>query len=53
MKKEKILGKESEQENIKILEITLTEALSMMETGEIKDAKTLILLHYAAIQKLV
>jgi nudix-type nucleoside diphosphatase (YffH/AdpP family) len=53
MKIEKGGGNESEQENIEILQITLPEALSMMETGEIKDGKTIILLQYAAIQKLV
>lgn len=40
-------GHPDEQENIEVLEFPLTEALSMIENGRIKDAKTVILLQYA------
>jgi hypothetical protein len=46
-------GLEEEQENIEVLELPFIEALSMMAIGEIKDAKTIILLQYAQINKLV
>jgi GDP-mannose pyrophosphatase NudK len=46
-------GLEEEQENIEVLELPFAEALSMMANGEIKDAKTIILLQYAQINKLV
>ncbi len=46
-------GVEEEQENIEVLEITLQEALQKMNTGEIKDAKTIILLQYAQLNRLV
>lgn len=40
-------GNNLEQENIQVLEIPLIEAFHMMKTGEIKDAKTIMLLQYA------
>lgn len=46
-------GKESEQENIEVLEIPFTDALKMIERGEIKDAKTIMLLQYAEIKNLL
>ena len=46
-------GVEEEQENIEVLEIELSEALLMIEAGEIKDAKTIMLLQYAKINQLV
>lgn len=46
-------GIASEQENIEVLEMPFAEALGMIETGEIKDAKTIMLLQYAQINKLV
>jgi GDP-mannose pyrophosphatase NudK len=39
-------GVEHEEENIEVLEINFQQALNMMETGEIKDAKTIMLLQY-------
>jgi nudix-type nucleoside diphosphatase (YffH/AdpP family) len=39
-------GAEHEHENIEVLEIPLEEALAMVDKGEIKDAKTVILLQY-------
>ncbi len=46
-------GLDSEQENIEVLEYDFDEALAMMETGEIKDAKTMMLLQYAKIHNLL
>jgi nudix-type nucleoside diphosphatase (YffH/AdpP family) len=46
-------GVEHEQENIDVLEFTFDEAYSMIESGEIKDAKTIMLLQYAKIHSLV
>jgi len=46
-------GIASEQENIEVLEIPFDDALKMIEKGEIKDAKTIILLQYAKINKLI
>lgn len=46
-------GVEGEHENIEVLEIPFTQALQMIESGEIKDAKTIMLLQYAKINDLV
>lgn len=46
-------GIASEQENIEVFEIPFAEALSMMERGEIRDSKTIMLLQYAQINNLV
>jgi GDP-mannose pyrophosphatase NudK len=46
-------GLAEEHENIEVLEISFQEALTMVETGEILDAKTILLLQYAQIQKLL
>jgi len=46
-------GKEQEQENIEVLEVPFVQALEMMKNGEIKDAKTIILLQYAHINGLL
>ena len=46
-------GVEHEQENIEVLELNFDKALRMLETGEIKDAKTIILLQYASLKKLL
>ncbi|MFZ0185241.1 MAG: GDP-mannose pyrophosphatase, partial [Nitrosotalea sp.] len=40
-------GLEAEGEDIEVLEPTLDEALAMIDRGEIADAKTILLLHYA------
>ncbi|KAB5492073.1 MULTISPECIES: GDP-mannose pyrophosphatase NudK [Flagellimonas] len=42
-------GAEDETENIEVLEIRFDEAFEMVKTGEIKDAKTIMLLQYAQI----
>jgi len=46
-------GLDTEHENIDVLEIPFEKALQMIETGEIKDAKTIMLLQYAKINNLV
>lgn len=46
-------GAEHENENIEVLELPLAKAISMMESGEIKDAKTIILLQYLMLHGLV
>lgn len=46
-------GAEHEQENIEVLEIPFKRALEMIETGEIKDGKTIMLLQYAQIKGLL
>lgn len=46
-------GVDTEQENIEVLEYTFDKAFAMIQTGEIKDAKTIMLLQYAKINNLV
>ncbi|PQJ72303.1 NUDIX domain-containing protein [Polaribacter butkevichii] len=46
-------GLESETEDIEILEIPFTEAVRMLNEGEIVDTRTIVLLQYAIIHKLV
>ncbi len=46
-------GVAGEGEDIEILEPTLDEALAMIGTGEIIDAKTILLLHYAELAGLM
>jgi hypothetical protein len=46
-------GGVDEHEEIDVLEIRFDDAYNLIETGEIKDAKTLILLQYAKINNLV
>lgn len=46
-------GAEDETENIEVLEMPFKAAIDMIKTGEIKDAKTIMLLQYAQINKLL
>ena len=46
-------GLEHEQENIEVLEMSYDEAYAMIASGEIKDAKTILLLQHAKIKNLV
>lgn len=46
-------GVAHEHENIEVLQIPADQAMHMMETGEIKDAKTIMLLQYAKLKKLL
>lgn len=45
-------GLAEEQENIEVLELDFKQALAMMQSGEIKDGKTIMLLQYAQIHQL-
>ncbi|QSB26204.1 NUDIX domain-containing protein [Flavobacterium sp. CLA17] len=46
-------GLDAEQENIEVLEYTFDEAYAMIESGEISDAKTIMLLQHAKIKGLI
>jgi nudix-type nucleoside diphosphatase (YffH/AdpP family) len=46
-------GAHDETENIEVLELPFQQAVDMIGTGEIKDAKTIMLLQYAQIHKLI
>ncbi len=46
-------GAHDEHENIEVLELPFSNALEMIKTGEIKDAKTIMLLQYAQINNLL
>jgi nudix-type nucleoside diphosphatase (YffH/AdpP family) len=46
-------GVEHEQENIDVMEMPYDEAYAMIASGAIKDAKTIILLQHAKINKLL
>jgi len=43
----------TEHEDIEVLEVDFQKALQMIKSGEIKDAKTIMLLQYAQINKLL
>lgn len=53
MKKSAGGGEASEHEHIEVMEVTFAQALQMIKTGEIKDAKTIMLLQYAQINQLM
>jgi nudix-type nucleoside diphosphatase (YffH/AdpP family) len=46
-------GEQHEGEDIEVLEPTLDEALAMVERGDIRDGKTIMLLQYAKLNRLV
>lgn len=46
-------GHEDEHENIEVLEVSFENALRMMADGQIKDAKTIMLLQYAQLHQLL
>jgi len=46
-------GSEQEQENIEVMELDFQHALEMVKSGEIKDAKTIMLLQYAQLNDLL
>lgn len=46
-------GLAHEQENIEVLEMTLATAVDKINTGEIKDGKTIMLIQYAQLHQLV
>lgn len=45
-------GLDEEEENIEVLEIPMDRAYEMISTGEIKDAKTIMLLQYLKINEI-
>jgi nudix-type nucleoside diphosphatase (YffH/AdpP family) len=46
-------GVEGEHENIEVLELAFEKALDMIETGEIRDAKTIMLLQYLRLKNIL
>lgn len=46
-------GLEQEGENIEVLELDIEQALKMMNNGEIKDAKTIMLLQYIRLNNIL
>ena len=46
-------GAAHEEENIEVLELGIDNAMKMMENGEIKDAKTIMLLQYIKLSGLL
>ncbi|MDR6564219.1 MULTISPECIES: GDP-mannose pyrophosphatase NudK [unclassified Arcicella] len=46
-------GVEGEHENIEVLELPFEKALDMITTGEIKDAKTIMLLQYIRLNNIL
>jgi len=46
-------GIEHEQEDIEVLEISFDKAYDMISTGEIRDAKTIMLLQYVKINQIL
>ena len=46
-------GLDEEQENIEVLEMPFDKAVQMIADGEIKDAKTIMLLQYAKINNIL
>lgn len=46
-------GGVDDDENIEVLELDFSNAMKMISTGEINDAKTIMLLQYAALNRLV
>jgi nudix-type nucleoside diphosphatase (YffH/AdpP family) len=46
-------GVDDEHENIEVLELDFNTAIAMIESGEIKDGKTIMLLQYAKLHNLI
>ena len=46
-------GLDEEQEDIQVLKIDFDQAWNMMKTGEIRDAKTVILLQHLKLEGLM
>jgi nudix-type nucleoside diphosphatase (YffH/AdpP family) len=44
-------GLDDEQEDLEVVELSFTEALEMVDVGEIIDAKTIMLLQWAALRR--
>jgi hypothetical protein len=46
-------GQHNEQEAIEVMEVQFSKALEMVKSGEIQDAKTIMLLQYAALERIL
>lgn len=46
-------GLEEEDEDIEVMEVNIDQALRMIQSGEIKDAKTIMLLHYVRLHHIL
>ncbi len=46
-------GSAEETENIEVLEVSFKDAVQMMDSGDIRDAKTIMLIQYALLQGLI
>ena len=46
-------GLDHEEENIEVLEMNIDEAMEMIRSGEIKDAKTIMLLQYLKLNEIL
>jgi len=46
-------GLEEEAENIEVLELPFDKCLTMIDNGEIKDAKTIMLLQYLSLKNIL
>lgn len=46
-------GVEHEEENIEVLELDVNKAMAMIQTGEIKDGKTIMLLQYVKLNQVL
>ena len=47
------LSVEHEEENIEVLELDINKAMTMMQTGEIRDGKTIMLLQYVKLNQIL
>jgi len=46
-------GVEHEEENIEVLELDISLTMRMIESGEIKDGKTIMLLQYIKLKNIL
>jgi nudix-type nucleoside diphosphatase (YffH/AdpP family) len=46
-------GVDHEEENIEVLELDIQQAMNMINTGEIRDAKTIMLLQYIKLNNVL
>jgi GDP-mannose pyrophosphatase NudK len=46
-------GVESEEENIEVIELSIDQAMKMIENGQIKDGKTIMLLQYIKLHNIM
>lgn len=46
-------GVEGEEENIEVLELDIDTAMAMVESGEIRDGKTILLLQYVKLKQIL